>query len=235
MASCAMMPRVIAFVPGGVNATWYRHFSGLWGSLSNVTWSEANYCGTPTGISYATPSMGGLSAMVSFAPNTDADQTRSLVEADGGEDYMAIAGSFSSDMSGMSLNVGASFQTAADDYLESAAVAATVGMGGGTVGFSWYDNGDRSNGAYRSGTSGWNVGAKYSLGAITPGITYSSMELEASGDDAAVDETALVIGASYAVGGGFSAFVEYMAIEVQEAGMAADDETILMSGVTLGF
>ena len=236
MAACAMLPRPIAFVPGGVNATWHSLFMGV--STVNVTHSEVNYCGTPTGISYSTPSMGGLSAMVSYAPNMDADQTGSLANAStDGEDYLNAAVTFGSDMGGMSVNVGAAFQTAADDYVDSVTIAASAGMGGATVGFSWYDNGDPGN-VYRSGTTGWTVGAKYSLGAITPGITYSSLERDAyvDGDDnnAAIEETALVLGASYAVGGGFSAFAEYIALESTEGGVA-DDETILMSGVTLGF
>ena len=231
MASCASMPRVIAFVPGGVNATWYRHFAGLWGKGGNVTFSESNYCGTPTGISYSTPTMGGLSAMVSYAPNMDADQTKGLMKADGPNDYFAVAGTFSSDMGGMSLNVGGSYQQAADDLLESMAVAATVGMGGATVGFSWYDNGDKVEGAaYRAGTEGWNVGAKYALGAITPGLTYSQFET-----DAGEEATAVVVGASYAVGGGLSVFAEYMGLEYEDKDGMSDDETLLMSGVTLGF
>ena len=242
MAACAIQPRVIAFVPGGVNATWYRHFAHLWGSLSNVVFTHTSYCPTPTAISYTTPTMGGLSAMVSFAPNMSADQTTSLenLSADKYDsaikDYMAIGGKFSSDMGGMTLNAGGSYQTAADDKLESTAIAATIGVGGATLGFSWYDSGDRSNAAYASGTSGWNIGAKYSLGAITPGITYSQLEMEDGGKDKpSTEETAIVIGATYAVGGGLSVFAEYMGLEVQKAGMAAEDETILMSGVTLGF
>lgn len=231
MAACAMLPRPIAFVPGGVNATWHSLFMGV-GTI-NVTHSEVNYCGTPTGISYSTPSMGGLAAMVSFAPNMDADQTGSLSNASrDGEDYLNAAVTFGSDMGGMSINVGAAFQTAADDYVDSVTVAASAGMGGVTVGFSWYDNGDNVDGTYRSGTTGWTIGAKGSLGAITPGITYSSLECDNCDDQD--EETALVIGASYAVGGGFSAFAEYLALETTRNGVA-DDETILMSGVTLGF
>ena len=231
MAACAMLPRPIAFVPGGVNATWHSLFMGV-GTI-NVTHSEVNYCGTPTGISYSTPSMGGLAAMVSYAPNMDADQTGSLANASrDGEDYLNAAVTFGSDMGGMSVNVGAAFQTAADDYVDSVTIAASAGMGGATVGFSWYDNGDNTDGTYRSGTTGWTVGAKYSLGAITPGITYSSLECDSCDDNQ--EETALVIGASYAIGGGLSAFAEYLGMETTENGVS-DDETILMSGVTLGF
>ncbi len=264
-AACAMMPRPIALVPGGVNATWHGPFMGT--STSNITHSEYGYCATPTAISYSTPSMGGLSAMVTYAPNTDSDQIVSVGTARKGstnaEDYMAIAGTFSTDMGGMSLNLGAAFQTAADDMIDSVTVAGTVGLGGLTVGASWYDNGDPvmtakamdavpaiygtdSDGnsvmiskakkatpasyLYRSGYEGWTVGANYALGAIKPGITYSSQE----NDMMKVEETAIVIGASYTVGGGLSVFAEYFGIETEKAGKS-DDETILMSGVIVSF
>lgn len=237
-AACSMMPRPIALVPGGVNATWHSLFMGT--STANVTHSEYGYCSTPTAISYATPSMGGLSAMVTYAPNTDADQIDPIGDATGAsnaEDYMAVAGSFSTDMGGMSLAVGAAFQTASDDMVDSVTVAGTVGMGGATVGFSWYDNGDFFDNdgdgdadVYRAGFEGWTVGANYVLGNLKPGITYSSQENEAT----MTEETALVVGATYAVGGGFSFFAEYLGMETEING-AEDDETILMSGVIVSF
>ena len=236
MAACALLPRPIAWVPGGVNATWHSLFMGV-GTI-NVTHSEVNYCGTPTAISYATPSMGGLTAMVGYAPNMDADQTGSLANAStAGEDYLNAAITYGTDMGGMSLNIGAAYQTARDDYVDSGTIAASIATGGATFGVSWFDNGD-PGGVYRSGTSGYTIGAKYSLGAITPGFTYSSLERDAytDGDDenAAIEETVLVIGASYAVGGGFSVFAEYLNLESTEGGVA-DDETLLMAGAQLAF
>lgn len=217
-ASCAMLPRPIALVPGGVNATWYTLFSGI--SSINGTFSEANYCGTSESISYATPTMGGLSAMITYAPNMGANQGTTLrnAVADGAaEDYMSVAGKYSTDMGGMSLNVGAAFQTAADDAVDSQSVAGTIGFGGATLGAAWFDNGD---------ISGQSIGAKYTIGSISPGITYSSQERDSDG----TEETALVLGASYAVGGGLSVFAEYMGFEQDD-----DEETILMSGIFVAF
>ena len=237
-AACATMPRPIALVPGGVNATWHSLFMGT--STANVTHSEYGYCSTPTAISYATPSMGGLSAMVTYAPNTDADQIDKIGNATGAsnaEDYMAVAGSFSTDMGGMSLALGAAIQTAADDMVDSMTVAGTVGAGGATVGFSWYDNGDFFDhdgdgdaDVYRAGFEGWTVGANYALGNLKPGITYRSQENEAK----MTEETARVVGASYALGGGFSVFAEYLNMETEIDGVS-DDETILMSGAMVSF
>lgn len=200
-ASCAMLPRPVALVPGGVNATWYTLFSGI--TSMNGTFSETNYCGTSESISYATPTMGGLSAMVTYAPNMGANQgttLRNAVAAGGAEDYVNVAGKFSSDMGGMSLSIGAAFQTAADDAIDSQSIAGTVGVGGATLGAAWFDNGD---------ISGQTIGAKYTLGSISPAITYSSQERESDG----TEETAIVLGASYAVGGGLSVFAEYMGLE----------------------
>ena len=217
-APCATLPRPIAFVPGGVNATWYTLFSGI--SSINGTFSETNYCGTSEAISYQTPSMGGLSAMITYAPNMGANQgvtLRNAAAAGAAEDYLAVAGSFSSDMGGMSLTIGAAFQTAADDAVDSQSIAGSIGVGGATLGAAWFDNGD---------INGGTVGAKYALGNITPGITYSQQESDSMG----TEETALVIGASYAVGGGLSLFAEYMALEQDD-----DEEALLMGGAIVAF
>ena len=72
----------------------------------NVTHSVANCCGTSTGISYAASSMGGRSAMISRAPNQDADQTGNMANASrDGEDYLNAAITFGPDMGGMSVNI----------------------------------------------------------------------------------------------------------------------------------
>ena len=237
-ASCALLPRQIAFVPGGVNATWYMLFSGV--ASMNGTFSEANYCGTSESVSYQLPSMGGISAMVTYAPNMKATQggtLRNRVAAGGAEDYVNAAAAFSLDMGGMSLNLGGAFQTAADGKVDSQSVAATVSVGGATIGAAWFDNG---------AIDGYTIGAKYAFGNLTPAITYSSQECEAAAAKAptatkaataavpAREETALVIGASYVVGGGLSVFAEYMGIKAEMSGMT-DDETLLMSGVIVSF
>ena len=267
-AACATMPRVIAMVPGGVNATWYTLFSGVSDLLpgGNVTFSESNYCGTSESVSYSTPSMGGLSAMVTFAPNMGSTQAQGLKDADAdesAEDYFAVAGKFSGDMGGIGIDIGASFQNAKDDRIESVSVAGILSMGGASIGLSWYDNGDASAmdldtdlsiTTNRSGTEGFNIGASYQLGAIKPGVTFSSMELEVKGDGGSVKSkgTAVAVGASYAVGGGLSVFAEYMrldgafAVTLDEGAAAivgvpagteslSGDETILMTGANSQF
>ena len=226
-ASCAMLPRVIAFVPAGVNFTWYTLFTGF--DSMNATFAEANYCGTSEAVSYATPSMGGMSAMITYAPNMSANQGTSIknaVDMDGNKpDYVSVAGNFSSDMGGANISLGAAFQTSGEamdgSSIDSQALAGTVGMGGATLGASWFDNGD---------ISGTAIAAKYALGNISPGILYTTQEDDSTGEE----ETALVIGASYAIGGGMSVMVEYIALD--ESGGGTDDEdTLLMSAISVAF
>ena len=226
-ASCAMLPRVIAFVPAGVNFTWYTLFTGF--DSMNATFAEANYCGTSEAISYATPSMGGLGAMITYAPNMSANQGTSIKNADAMDgnkpDYVSVAGNFSTDMGGASLSLGAAFQTSGEardgSSIDSQALAGTVGMGGATLGASWFDNGD---------INGTAIAAKYALGNISPGILYTVQENDSTGEE----ETALVIGASYAIGGGMSVMVEYIALD--ESGGGTDDEdTLLMSAISVAF
>ena len=226
-ASCALLPRPIAFVPAGVNFTWYTLFTGF--SSMNATFAETNYCGTSESISYATPTMGGLSAMVTYAPNMGANQGTSIGNAvanDGNNpDYVSVAGSFSSDMGGANVSLGAAFQTSSDNNnggsVDSQSIAGTVGMGGATLGASWFDNGN---------ISGMALAAKYALGALTPSVLYAVQENESTGEE----ETALVIGTSYAIGGGMSVMLEYIALE--ESGGGADDEdTLLMTAISVAF
>ena len=177
---------------------------------------------TPTGISYSTPTVGGLVAMVTFAPHSESNPTNQISDAmassDNAENYMAAAVRYSGNMGGMDIALGVGMQTAEDDMVDAVAATATLGFGGLTVGAGWHDNGDM-------GTEGITLSAKYALGAITPAIAYNQYENE-DGDD----ESHLILGSSYSIGGGLSAFAEYIALEVED-----DEDTILMSGVRLDF
>ena len=226
-ASCAMLPRPIAFVPAGVNYTWYTLFSGF--DSMNATFAETNYCGTSEAISYATPSIGGMSAMVTYAPNMSANQGTTIgnavAMAGNKPDYVAVAGAFSSDMGGANISLGASFQTSGEDSegakIDSQSIAGSVGMGGATLGASWFDNG---------GINGMALAAKYALGSITPGVLYAMQEDDATGEE----ETAMVVGATYAIGGGMTATVEYIALE-ESGGGANDEDTLLMGALSVSF
>ena len=79
-----------------------------------------------------------------------------------------------------------------------------------------------------------SLGAKYSLGPLTPGIVYAIKEYDVAGAKFA-QESGLVIGASYAAGGGLLGFLEYMKIEKGGRMKASDEDTLLIGGLRLDF
>lgn len=201
---------------------WAHHlmFSALAPANFNGLWPF--FGATPNGISYSTPTMGGLVAMATFVPHSQANQsnqiTDAVADADNAENYMAAAIKYSGNMGGMDIALGVGMQTAEDDMVDSIAATGTLGFGGATVAVGWHDNGDE-------GTEGFTLSAKYALGALAPAISYGQLENKDGGD-----ESFLVIGSNYNIGGGLSTFAEYISLEIED-----DDETILLSGVRLDF
>ncbi len=235
-ASCSMLPRPLAFTRT-MNWADYLVFSPL--VISNtVHFQEANYCNTDESISYATPSLGGFSAMVTFAPNVDATQTRGLkaaVAGNGLENRIDAAVAWTSAMGAADISLGAGFQTSSDsvtganDGLDVMTVAGTVGFGAVTIGASLVDDG-------AAGVDAVTLGAKYALGNLTPAITYSRQETDCGAGACFEEETGLVIGATYAMGGGFNIFLEYMALEQDGAGSTPDrEDNLILSGIILNF
>ncbi len=146
-ASCALMPRPIAFVSSGVDSSHYASFSGL--SITNETFSEKNYCNTPESLSYATPNIGGFEVMLTYAPDSESNQGTTLRNAqdpanDLGnvEDVFDVAGKWSGTMGALNASFGVGYQAGSNDELSSFTVAGTVGFGGFTFGASWFDNDD---------------------------------------------------------------------------------------------
>ena len=229
-ATCSLMPRPVAFTQ---TLNWIHHlqFSGI--AYENLLLQEPQYCATPESVSYASPSMGGLKAMVTYAPNAVANQAVSLKDAVNNsdtesEDLINAAASWSSSMGGADISLGAGLNNSSGaDGVETMTVAGTMGFGGVTVGASYFNH-DHSD------STGYTLGAKYSLGPLTPGIVYAVEEYDAA-DAKFTQESGLVIGASYAVGGGLLGFLEYMKLEKDGGTEASDEDTLLIGGLRLDF
>ena len=220
MALCSLHVRAYALVPSG----WWGGHAGVgFGAQGGGWFAEDHGCLTPTAVSYASPSMGGLSAMVSFAPKHTADQwdNRQNADADGAENAMEAAVRYATNMGAANIAVSAGILTAEDDAFDSTVVGLQLGFGGATVAADWFDEVDGD---------GYSIGAKYTLGAISPAISYSSADSEAGGGS-----TYLTVGATYAVGGGLSVWGEYQDIET--TGTASDDgeDTVMIAGVSVAF
>ena len=225
-ATCSMMPRPVAFTQS-LNWIYHLQFSGL--AYTNLLLQEPQYCSTPESVSYATPSMGGLSAMVTYAPNGGANQATNLKAASTDvEDLINAAATWSSSMGGADISLGAGLNDSSGDApIETQMFSGTMGFGGATVGASWFNH-EHSN------STGYTLGAKYSIGALTPGVVFAVEEFDNMDADFA-EESALILGATYSVGGGLTAFGEYMRIEKDGRVEKSDEDTLLIAGLRLDF
>ena len=229
-ATCSLMPRPVAFAQS-LNWIYHLQFSGL--AFTNLLLQEPQYCATPESVSYAIPGVGGLNAMVTYAPNAISNQSVGLKDAvkNSGKDSTDLinaAATWSTAMGGMSATFGAGINNSSGaDGVETMTLAGTIGIAGATVGLSWFDH-EHSN------STGYTIGAKYAIGSLTPGIVYAVED----DDDMDADfgqESALVVGATYAVGGGLVGFLEYMKIEKDGRMKASDEDSLLIGGLRLDF
>ena len=225
MALCSLHARAYALVPGG----WWAGYAGVgFGAQGGGYFAEDAGCVVPTAISYASPSMGGLSAMVSFAPSYDAHQwtnragaeTDSTAPTPSAEDALEAMVRYAANMGVADIAVSAGLQTAKDNALDSTVAGIQVSFGGATVGADVFDS---------ASGDGYSVGAKYTLGALSPGIAYSSAD-----NDNGTESTYLTVGAAYQVGGGLSVWGEYQDIETTGGPSIAED-TVLIAGVAISF
>ena len=225
MALCSLHVRAYALVPSG----WWGGHAGVgFGAKGGGWFAEDAGCVTPSAVSYASPSMGGLSAMVSYAPDYRTHQWSNRNEVDNaptpeGENALEAAVRYAASMGGADIAISAGLQTAEDDALDSTVAGAQLGFGGATVAADWFEN---TNG------DGFTVGAKYTLGSISPGISYGSADYDTGGE-----ATYLTVGATYQVGGGLSVWGEYQDIESTGRAGASDngEDTVLIGGVVIAF
>ena len=253
MAVCSLHVRAYALVPSG----WWGGHAGVGFGANGGGWfAEDHGCLVPTAVSYATPTMGGLSAMVSLAPSMDSHQWRNRGDATIGgvtqtadsvgivdgrpavipgttaaatssnaENALEAAVRYAASMGAADIAVSLGIQTADDDVMDATVAGAQLSFGGATVAADWFDN------ARGDGSDGYSIGAKYTLGAISPAISYSSADYDAGGES-----TYLTVGGTYAVGGGLSVWGEYQDIETTTTGTTADGEdTVMIAGVVVAF
>ena len=225
MALCSLHVRAYALVPSG----WWGGHAGVgFGAKGGGWFAEGHGCATPSAVSYASPTMGGLSAMVSYAPNHGADQgtNRNKAKADSAENALEAAVRFATNMGAADIAVSAGMLTAEDDAFDSTVAGLQLSFGGATVAADWFDNFAQGDG------DGFSVGAKYTLGSISPGISYSSADYGTGGES-----TYLTVGATYQVGGGLSVWGEYQDIESTGRAKASDngEDTVLIAGVVISF
>ena len=182
-----------------------------------------------TKISYFTPRVGGVSAAVSFTPDTgahgqatDTDDGGDVLNTWGiGVDFKKKFGKVKVLISG-AIHLGDNEDETEED-LFTWAVGAHVAYGGWQVSGGYVDNGDSLQAKSNTGDDdarGWSAGLGYSQGPVHLGVSYLHSEVgDVSGSGAGKDDESdtIVIGATYILGGGARVFTDIFWLDQDSA------------------
>lgn len=192
---------------GGYDSYNEGTFSGTWGTMyvNDYSSSDANK------LTYMTPSMNGVVIGVSFTPDTSSgggaptNKAASNVKDTGFGDGMAVGVRYKTSMDGVSVQLGAGFQSIGSDNggedREVLQGHAKFGIGGVTVGGSYLTDNKAST---TSDLNAFNVGVSYKMGDLTIGGGMGAMTTETNGAQDDTDTHASV-SFSYAVAPGVKA------------------------------
>lgn len=194
--------------PGGGYDTYNEGtFSGTYGTMhtNDYNTSDANK------LSYRSPDMNGLTLGISFTPDTSVgggeatNSGSSNVKGGNYGDGMAVGIRYKTSMDGVSVNLGAGYQSVGSDDggedKEAIVAHAIFGLGGITFGGSYLTN---NKGSATSDTNAFNLGVSYKMGAVTigGGVGSSTVETDGAQDDT---DTHASVSFSYAVAPGVKA------------------------------
>jgi hypothetical protein len=182
-------------------------FSGTYGAMATIDYDS----GDANRVTYLTPSMNGVTLGFSFTPDFSSigggntNKGASSVKGDDYGDGMAIAARYKTTMDGISVQLGAGFNTEGSDTggedKEVILAHAIFGIAGLTVGGSYQTD---NEGSTTSDTNKFDLGVSYKMGDITIGGGVGSQTTETDG---AADDTDTFVSASfsYAVAPGVKA------------------------------
>ncbi|MFD2263669.1 porin [Lacibacterium aquatile] len=158
-----------------------------------------------TRTTYITPSFSGFQAAVSYAPEQDIKQTRSIAAPGGAyQDIFEIAASYTGEFGDFGLKVGAGYEfsgrgTAANDYqLYNIGIVGTYA--GFSLGASFYDNGEYQG--VNTDQYGWAVGLTYEVGSWAVGASYNRVKTDLGAGDS-IDQI-FGVGGAYQLAPGLS-------------------------------
>ena len=190
-----------------------------------------------TKISYFTPRVGGLSAAVSFTPDTGSHgQATSTDPAGGGNslntwgigvDFKKKFGKVKVLVSG-AIHLGDQEDETTED-LFTWGIGAHVAYGGWQVAGGYVDNGDSGEAKSTVGdddATSWSAGIGYSQGPVHLGFSYLHSEVgDTTGSGAGKDDESdtFVLGATYVLGGGARVFTDIFWLDQESADTGGTD------------
>jgi outer membrane protein OmpU len=187
-----------------------------------------------TKISYFTPRVGGVSAAVSFTPDTGARGQATDRDNNGdnnntwgiGVDFKKKIDKVKVLVSG-AIHLGDSEDESEED-LFTWGVGALVGFGGWQIAGGYVDNGDSNQDKAvtdDNDATSWSAGLGYSQGPVHLGVSYLHSEVEdgANGDD---ESDTIVLGATYMLGGGARVFTDLFWLDQDDASGSSSNEGV---------
>jgi hypothetical protein len=182
-------------------------FSGTYGAMYTEDYSSSD----ANKLTYLTPSMGGVTLGFSFTPDTstgggtNTNKGSSNVKDTGYGDGMSVGIRYKTSMDGVSVQLGAGFQSIGSDAggedREVIQGHAKIGVAGVTIGGAYTTDNLAST---TSDTNKFNIGVSYKMGDVTIGGGMGTSTVETNG---AQDDTDTFVSASfsYAVAPGVKA------------------------------
>lgn len=220
--------------------------------------TQTHYYQSPLGhtfdankIGYVTPSFGGFSAGVSFAPDGGDNQQANFVD-NGVANSIEVAARYNAQFSGVGVNVGVGYFNAdanqagttssaagLEDH-ESYQIGAQVDFAGFSLVGSWFDSDDSGapvGDANFDAGSGWTVGAAYSFGPTGISASYQQTESNPAGAINEIESSIVHAGINYQVAEGLSARINgyYIDTEDELAGTVDGDSTVIIIGTRVQF
>ena len=226
--------RLMVAAPGvglGINSGAHQNFLPGYGfnhyrQAAGSSNTEVNGNNDVMRISYRTPSLGGLTLGVSYAPN--GNSSNQLKEESKGDlsDIIDVGAKFKQSLGEAGVTLSARYGTGKMHELNKkpreAAVGAQVSFGAFTLGGAYADSEAYTDTGGNDSSSGWSLGASYAMEAWTFGIETYQGEHD-NGDEQSVSK----IAASRTLGPGVAWDLYAITAEGENSG----DKSVKVSGI----
>ena len=197
-------------------------------------------------VAWFSPTVGGAGVGVSFTPEAAggsedaANGSRNTAEAGEQSEVVSFGGGWSGEFGGANVAVAAGLtQGSAEDDAEDRrewVAGVSAGMDNIRVGAQYstdnYVSG-RSDGDVGERVT-WIIGATYSEGPMTAGITYVNMTRDVDGSPVTWDDSAVGLGLRYSLGSGVSIQGELQFWDISQ-GDYENQATAALTGISLSF
>jgi predicted porin len=208
------------------------------------TYVEPGQANDSEKLTYYTPRFGGFQLGVSYSPDSNQDNNNSPDRDAANTDMVAVGANFKGDFAGASVGVSGGYgkflSSASGSSSEPEAwnVGLTVGFGGFSVGASYADADENTNG---TNGNGYNIGVAYTTGPLGISLTYFDGEREgtttAGVTTGQAEQQTVHLSANYTLGPGVTAAATlgHANFESDDAGVSEIEATYFVTGIKLSF